>query len=481
LNLEPRISPENRRVALLIALLATLGVGGPVDASHYTFVNIAEVSGPYNAFDTPALNDQGSVAFFAYLNGGGQAICRARAGSLEVIADTINDPFVSFTGVGGLQLQSRPDLDNAGRVAYRAYLFEPPWDYYSALFLDDGVTRVARTDWGSGAVHELDWCNATTNGAGQSAFTGRAAGVQGVHVATLGTYGVRIDETAGFSATFGSPFITPAGHISFSAVRLPSESGIFALIGGTLHTLARAGVDIYNYSAETSMNDAGRVVFRGEPEEFVQGILAATVDSVWTIADNNGPYWEFGEPAINNAGQVVFYASLRGYQRGIFTGPDPDQDVIIRSGDPLFGSTVNFFQFANTGLNEQGQVAFNYSLDDGRSGIALATPEPVGVAEDAATGGGGPRPTLRIWPNPTHGGARLELSPAGGPAPESAEIVDATGRLVRRLGPDDALPGSRGWSWDGRNAAGAPVPGGVYFVRLPGKGGRPAERIIVTR
>lgn len=480
MNLEPRISPENRRVALLVALLL-LTTSGPAEASHYTFVNIAEVSGPYNAFDTPALNDQGSVAFFAYLNGGGQAICRARAGSLEVIADTIHDPFVSFTGVGSLQLQSRPDLDNAGRVAYRAYLFEPPWDYYSALFLDDGVTRVARTDWGSGAVHLLDWCNATTNGAGQSAFTGRAVGVQGVHVATLGTYGVRIDETAGFSATFGSPFITPAGHISFSAVRLPSESGIFALLGGTLHTMARAGVDIYNYSAETSMNDAGRVVFRGEPEEFVQGILAATVDSVWTIADNNGPYWEFGEPAINNAGQVVFYASLRGYQRGLFTGPDPDQDVIIRSGDPLFGSTVNFFQFANTGLNEQGQVAFNYSLDDGRSGIALATPEPVGVADQEPSDGGGLRPPLRVWPNPTSGAARIVLTASNGPAPESAEILDVAGRLVRRLGPNDALPGSRGWSWDGRNAAGRLAASGVYFVRPGGASAMTAVRLIVSR
>lgn len=480
MNLEPRISTECRRVALLLALLLPLAASHPAAAAHYTFVSLAEVSEPFNSFDTPALNDQGSVAFFAYLNGGGQAICRARVGSLEVIADTVNDPFVSFTGVGGLQLQNRPDLDNAGRVAYRAYLFEPPWDYYAALFLDDGVTRVARTDWGSGAMHELDWCNATTNGAGQNAFAGRAVGVQGVHVATLDSYDVRIDETAGFSATFGGPFITPAGNISFSAVRLPSESGIFALLGGTLHALARAGVDIYNYSAETSMNDAGQVVFRGEPEEFVQAILTATVDSVWTIADNNGPYWEFGDPAINNAGQVVFYASVRGYQRGLFTGPDPDQDVIIRSGDPLFGSTANFFQFANTGLNEYGQVAFNYSLDDGRSGIALATPEPVGVAEDAVAGGA-LRPPLRIWPNPTRGGARLELSPSSGPAPESAEILDATGRLIRRLDPDDALPGARGWLWDGRNAAGHPAASGVYFVRPAGASARAAVRLIVAR
>ena len=61
-------------------------------------------------------------------------------------------------------------------------------------------------------------------------------------------------------------------------------------------------------------------------------------------------------------------------ERGIFTGADPLADKVIRVGDPLFGSTISELFSLNESLNDSGQIAFFYSLSDGRFGIARADP-----------------------------------------------------------------------------------------------------------
>jgi hypothetical protein len=89
-----------------------------------------------------------------------------------------------------------------------------------------------------------------------------------------------------------------------------------------------------------------------------------------------GPYSNVREVGINNAGDVVFLAQLAPNVYGILTGPDPVADKVIRDGDALFGSTATVLQGGTTidGPNDAGQIVFRYSLADGRSGIALATP-----------------------------------------------------------------------------------------------------------
>jgi len=52
-------------------------------------------------------------------------------------------------------------------------------------------------------------------------------------------------------------------------------------------------------------------------------------------------------------------------------------DEVIRLGDRLFGSTLTRLIVAPDGLNNSGQIAFFYFLDDRRSGIALANPRAV--------------------------------------------------------------------------------------------------------
>jgi hypothetical protein len=76
----------------------------------------------------------------------------------------------------------------------------------------------------------------------------------------------------------------------------------------------------------------------------------------------------------------------------------------------------------------------------------------------------GARP-LAAWPNPFTDRASLALSlPAA--ADYRAEIYDAQGRLVKRIGEGFAPAGDLSLAWDGRDDADRPVAAGVYLARV---------------
>src|SRR5687767_15048799 len=74
-------------------------------------------------------------------------------------------------------------------------------------------------------------------------------------------------------------------------------------------------------------------------------------------------------------------------------------------------------------------------------------------------------PLHAIHPNPARAGAtiRYDLARRGNAA---LRVYDAQGRCVRVLAEGWAEPGRRTLSWDARDARGAPVAAGLYFVRL---------------
>jgi hypothetical protein len=96
--------------------------------------------------------------------------------------------------------------------------------------------------------------------------------------------------------------------------------------------------------------------------------------------------------------------------------------------------------------------------------------DPSAVAASEA-----PAAELRILGLSLRPGAGVEVrfeQPA--PAAVSAGVFDPAGRCVRaaELGPRAAGPQS--WTWDGRDAAGARLSSGIYFIRLAA-GGRAAR------
>jgi hypothetical protein len=114
------------------------------------------------------------------------------------------------------------------------------------------------------------------------------------------------------------------------------------------------------------------------------------------------------------------------------------------------------------------------------------------VAAAARTGGGVPgaprsgrEGTMQVStpaPNPLGPGAQARLDLAlEAPAVLQADVVDAAGRLVRRL-----LEGSRGagttsLAWDGRDAQGDVAAAGVYFLRVSDGKTTESRRVVVTR
>jgi hypothetical protein len=95
-----------------------------------------------------------------------------------------------------------------------------------------------------------------------------------------------------------------------------------------------------------------------------------------TVADTNSPFGSFRGALINRTGTILWCATPRGGELGIYTGPDPVADRIVSIGDPWFGSTVTDFALNPVSVNDAGQVAIRVRLANDRQIIVRADPVP---------------------------------------------------------------------------------------------------------
>jgi hypothetical protein len=147
----------------------------------------------------------------------------------------------------------------------------------------------------------------------------------------------------------------------------------------------------------------------------------------------------------------------------LFEFMDPPSSV---SGDEdIFGLEVNpFWDFE---IPPFGSEVLTFELN-------LASLSGVDVPGDGFREG-----RLRIYPNPSVGAVDVRLH-LHTPSAVSADIFDLSGRLVRRL--DVAAAGtSVTLSWDGRNLAGIPVAGGIYFIRVSYEGSVAYGKLAIVR
>jgi hypothetical protein len=108
------------------------------------------------------------------------------------------------------------------------------------------------------------------------------------------------------------------------------------------------------------------------------------------------------------------------------------------------------------------------------TGTVLLTPTSVPHAPSA-----GAVTFAAPWPNPAPGGAvGLAWSqPHAGTG--ELDVLDVTGRTVRRIIASSAAPGSHLEHWDLRDISGHRVAPGVYFARLLTEGVIRVQRIAV--
>ena len=201
----------------------------------------------------------------------------------------------------------------------------------------------------------------------------------------------------------------------------------------------------------------------------------------------------YGFPAINDAGQVAFTASLRGTpggtsdNQGVYLwDPVQGQVKLVRTGDVIGGKHVSQFLTLITRdfgghrwLNNHGEVVARLQFSEpGGDGIYLfrlesllsAPPPPPPFRQALA---------LRLGPNPIAAGdVNVQWSAPGAPSSlvVHVRVLDATGRLVREL-----TPGTGVVRWALDDARGARVAPGIYVVVLEAAGERRARRVAVVQ
>ena len=252
-------------------------------------------------------------------------------------------------------------------------------------------TKIADT---SGPFSQFDFPGAPSiNARGVVAFHAGKAGIpgmgDGIFTSTGGSIATIVDTSGPFTGFNDRLSINDAGTIAFLASVKVGSPGIFTSHAGSITTIVDTSGPLTAVGIP-AINNAGTVAFFGCLDTLnpscpldrtaAQGIFTGDGGPLTTIVDTSGPsgpFSNFGNPSINNAGMVVFLAFLKAGGSGIFTGPDPVADKVITTGDLLFGFTVTSLGFLQgLGLNDAGQVAFFATLANGASGVFRADPVP---------------------------------------------------------------------------------------------------------
>lgn len=345
-------------------------------ATGYTFTKIADTRGPFRTFPRPALvalSPAGTVVFRAELDTGSMGIFSNTGGIFSAVAES-GQVSAEFS-----QLDSFPSLNANGLVAWRGTLRGGA----EGIFLRQGssLTAVVNT---RDRFHTLG--HPSVNAAGTVAFLAGLDGRGGgVFTATPGTVGAIAHTDGPFEGFLGRPSMNAKGTVAFGARLDSGEMGIYSARPGSRPTAIADTTGPFTALRAPCINDRGTIAFHACMDEAkpdcppavsaVEGLFAGNGGPLLRIADTSGAFDWLGNPVLNNAGQAAFVARLNSGQRGIYTGPDPERDKVLVTGDSLFGTEVTDLGFIHgLGLNDLGQIAFYARLRDGTEGIFLASP-----------------------------------------------------------------------------------------------------------
>jgi hypothetical protein len=330
------------------------------------FTVVADSTSPnYNTFGAwPNINDNGAITFYAELNGAASIYKANRNGAPLFIANDGN---------------GAPAINNLGEVASSRFAGAQAELYKSTdgqTFQQIAITGtqfrsfpgfVSLADNSGLAVFyaPLNPVSPTRRGI----FTGNGNGATSVVV----------DNAGAFNDFGGSPTVNDSGTVAFSgSLDTAGVGGIYIGTangnGATTPVVTTQTAALYNFDGAPFINNNGEIAFlANEQATSAPAVFLVNQDgsNLRRIANASGAFSQMRSPVVNDAGTFVFLANLDNGGRGIFTGPNPGMDKVIAEGDPLFGSTVQSLGFWR-GLNNQDEIAFSYTLTDGRSGIARA-------------------------------------------------------------------------------------------------------------
>ena len=305
-----------------------------------------------------------------------------------------------------------PTLNNAGQVAYGAFLETGPGgvtvDDNNGIWRDSSlVVREGNAAGGTTGVYS-SLGTPILNDSGQIAHrSSLVLGIGGVTVdnnsgiwrdnTLIAREGNAAGGTSGVFSSFGSPTFNAVGEIAYEGVLRQGVGGVTSANDNGIwrnsslierEGSAAAGVSggVFSSFDNPTINASGQIAYLAFLQTGPGGVTSDDNVGIWranntliaregaTAPGTTGVYSSFGVPVINDANQVAFFAILRSGIGGVAsdnnTGIWRDTTRIAREGSTAGGTSGALFDsFLNPILNSAGQVAYIGFLRDG-SGVS---------------------------------------------------------------------------------------------------------------
>jgi uncharacterized protein (TIGR03437 family) len=392
------------RFACILAGSALLAAN--LCAQGYTFTKLVDTgaASPFGEVAALAISPTGTVLFIAREKDGKTALFTLAGSTRTRVIDDTGDLLNVYSGA----------INSNGRIAISAQLD----DRSTALrIIDQGAVKTVYTSNNVGAAElALGATIPKINESGTVAFNtgaayGQAAQYSPKIILSDGTTQVPVADyasnLAGFN-TVGNVDINKRSQVAFVATK-PTGGGLYLfsdnkfqlIIGNTAFgiTFFAAGID------PPSLNDSGAIAFQAMSDSFESGIwlYQPSMQARPVLTDTLGShrYSSWRAPMLNNQATVAFSAVTQADSRHVmYTSTNGVLSKVIADGDPLFGSTLGAFDRAHTRgryLDDSGRLVFDYTLQNGETGLAMALPPGVTLPASAT------QPTLT--PNSVANGA----------------------------------------------------------------------------
>ena len=393
--------------AAALLLLAGATTAEARQSGNYRFTTVLDnLRDGLVATRCAAINTLGTVAVQVddVETGVNKMITKRGAHDLPVIvADTQQRAdYPTFCDNGFTSITSNPSINEKGEVAFQGNLRRltsradcqvapQPGGQRQGVFLGKGgpLTTIAHTknQPGGNFISEFLVADVPVNSFGKVALVPELDnGDAGLFVGSkTGTFETRfLDSASTFDAPSSRPSLNEVGQIAFQ------DNGIVVSNpNGTFTTIVDSSGPEWDFVFDPSLNILGRAAFFGAKvidDVQILGIFTGRGGPVTTVADSTGPYSSFSEPSLNDLGRVVFTADLdefgpNGLQvQGVFTGPDPESDKVIKAGDLYEGLQVTSVFTCEEALNDLGQIVMivqseNPETFDVRTFVVKATPK----------------------------------------------------------------------------------------------------------
>ena len=351
-----------------ISIGVSLFAASTAFADPYSFEVIADTSGQFSEFgDEPSINCSGTAAFAA-VSDEIAGVYAHHGQTLTVIHETVSRDAD----------YAAPSINDAGMVAF---LHKPASRTQGAADLIAGNGTSSQVLAG-GEDQRAE--PPSINNLGQVAYSGRhdQSGVfvnDGGHIVQIATSGGTI--TGAINARVS---LNDQGDVAFSTRIGGRTPAIVVGDGANLRVIAEGSGELTSFYPP-AINNAGQVIFYAarpiDPNDrrrYEPVIAMSDGRRTHIVADSSEDLFLSGQAvAINNHGNYVFSAMVRGSDDegpGIYVGPDSTADKVISPGDSVAGRTVKAARLGWSAINDAGQIVFKAEFADGTQAIVVADP-----------------------------------------------------------------------------------------------------------